>query len=293
MTDTTQTKQELKRFLLPTFGLAWVLQGLAIRFALLGNAGAFSGILAVSMFCPLLGAWFAGGGLRFGWKPAFKGKLRWWLLGWFAPAGLTLLGAVLFFLLFPGLLDVSGQSLLAAYGPALQAQLEAQGLTPLLFVAVTAVQAVTYAPAINMLFGVGEEAGWRGYLYPRLAALYGKRKGRILGGLIWGAWHWPVIALAGYEYGFGYWGAPISGMVLFCVVCVVLGTLLDVLYEKSGCIWLPALAHGAVNAIAAAPLLVLLPTEANYRLLGPAPMGLVALLPMLVLAAVALAKSDC
>ena len=72
-----------------------------------------------------------------------------------------------------------------------------------------------------MIAALGEEIGWRGFLYPQLEAGVGRRKGWILGGIIWGAWHWPLIWLIGYEYGaaagnsVGYAGFPVTGMLLF------------------------------------------------------------------------------
>ncbi|MBO4367338.1 MAG: CPBP family intramembrane metalloprotease, partial [Clostridia bacterium] len=136
--------------------------------------------------------------------------------------------------------------------------------------------------------------GWRGFLYPQLKARFGRRKGWLLGGAIWGAWHWPLIWLIGYEYGkaagnsAGYALFPLSGMLLFCVITAGWGILHDRLYEKTCTIWVPALFHGAVNAAAALPLAVCLTDTGSARLLGPAPMGILAGLPFLAAAAVIL-----
>ena len=123
------------------------------------------------------------------------------------------------------------------------------------------------APAINMFPALGEEAGWRGYMMPRLKARFGLLNGRLLGGVVWGVWHWPLMLLVGYEYGTNYLGAPVLGLVVWCVVCFALNTLLDLLYEKTGCIWVPAIAHGAFNAIAALPQVLITPADAYYNVL--------------------------
>jgi membrane protease YdiL (CAAX protease family) len=47
--------------------------------------------------------------------------------------------------------------------------------------------------SINGLFALGEELGWRGFLWDRLRP-YGL-KGKVLLGIIWGLWHAPIIAL--------------------------------------------------------------------------------------------------
>ena len=68
------------------------------------------------------------------------------------------------------------------------------------------------------------------------------------------------------------------------MVCFALNTLLDFLYEKTGCIWVPAIAHGAFNAIAALPQVLITPADAYYNVLGPMPIGLISVLPMLAVA---------
>jgi hypothetical protein len=55
------------------------------------------------------------------------------------------------------------------------------------------------APIFNTLFALGEEIGWRGYLLPKLMPL-GKKRAYLLLGVIWSAWHWPLIAV-GFNYG--------------------------------------------------------------------------------------------
>ena len=55
--------------------------------------------------------------------------------------------------------------------------------------------------------------------------------------------------LTGYEYGTDYIGAPVMGLLAFCVFTVSTGIISYHLYEKSYSIWLPALFHGAVNTV--------------------------------------------
>ena len=97
----------------------------------------------------------------------------------------------------------------------------------------------------------------------------------------------PVMVLAGYEYGLVYWGAPFVGMALFCICCVVMGILLDWSYQNTDSIWAPAIAHGAFNAVATLPMILLNLEYANQQILGPAPIGIIAMLPMIALAVLA------
>jgi len=43
--------------------------------------------------------------------------------------------------------------------------------------------------AAMVVFSVGEEFGWRGYAYPRLAVLWGPVLGSLLLGVVWSLWH--------------------------------------------------------------------------------------------------------
>ena len=275
----------LKRYLLWAFVLAWALQALAIHFALDGQAQLFRAVLALSMYAPFAAVLIARYPLRdMGWKPALHGKLRYWLAAWLGCAVLALLGAVVYYAVFPGHFDPKASAYLASLGSlgVPQGEVERVGAQTLLLVQVLA--SLSYAPFLNTLFAIGEEAGWRGALYPMLKERFGVRKGRLLGGLIWGVWHWPVMILAGYNYGTQYFGAPVLGPLLFCLVTFALGVLFDWLYEKTGCIWVPALAHGAFNAVAGLPNLFLRDTAAVSTLLGPNMIGLLGGLPLFLLA---------
>ena len=104
-------------------------------------------------------------------------------------------------------------------------------------------------------------------------------------------WHWPLIGLIGYEYGTDYVGFPIVGMLIFCVFVTAAGALCDWLYEKSGSVWFPSIFHGAVNAAAAIPMTVCIAKTGSAVLLGPAPIGILAGLPLSVCAAVLLFRT--
>lgn len=280
----TNTKKTLTKYFIWTFTISWILQIIGSYLAIQGNATGFRAFLSLAMFAPLLGALLAKAPLRdIGWKPKFKGNIRYILAALFLPAVFTILGAVLYFVIFPDRLDFTGKYVIATYGQEMMDQLAAAGLTLPMYLVVGTVQSVTLGPIINMFFALGEEAGWRGIMSPMLKEQLGRTKGLIVGGIIWGAWHWPSMILAGYEYGKGYWGDPFLGMALFCLATTVWGILLDYIYEKSHCIWIPSLAHGAMNAIATLPVMVLEPEYANQLTVGPAPMGIISLIPALVL----------
>jgi len=248
-------------------------------------------MMAGMMFVPTLGVLLSGSKLSgLGWKPQIKKNPRPLLIAWLAPAILTAIGALLYFLIFPGHFDMSGNYMVVSAGKEALEQMEARGISYPMYVLISAIGSMTYAPLINMVLALGEEIGWRGFLYAQLKTKFGRKKGWIWGGVIWGAWHWPVIWLIGYEYGVDYVGFPVVGMLLFCVFTVALGILCDWLYERSGSIWLPSLCHGAINAAATIPLAVCLTDTGSARLLGPAPNGIIAGLPFLAVAVVLLIR---
>ena len=283
-------KQGFSLYFLIAFGLAWLCQvGGCMALLQQKNAVLYQLALIATMFCPLLAVLlvqkvFLRQPVGIGWK--VQGKRRFWLAAWFGPAVFTLLGAVLYFAVFPSRLDFSCSWLVAAYGGEMDAQtLRSElGVSTLSYLLQNGLFAVILAPAINMFPALGEEVGWRGYMMPRLKERFGLLNGRLLGGVVWGVWHWPLMLLVGYEYGTNYLGAPVLGLVVWCVVCFALNTLLDLLYEKTGCIWVSAIAHGAFNAIAALPQVLITPADAYYNVLGPMPIGLISVLPMLAVA---------
>lgn len=288
-------KKQVIRYLLWTFVPAYVIQIVAAIVYLYVNLTIGQLIIAAMMFVPMLGAKLSGAKLRdMGWNPRIKQNIKPMLIAWLSPLVLTAVGAGLYFLVFPSHFDMSGQFVISAAGEDALKQTEAQGLSYPVMILINVLSSLFYGPFINALPALGEETGWRGFLYPQLKARFGRRKGRLLGGFIWGSWHWPLIWLIGYEYGAaagnpsGYFGFPFSGMLLFCVITIGWGIMHDWLYEKSGTIWAPALFHGAINAAATLPLLICKADTGSARLLGPASVGMLAGLPFLVVAAVLL-----
>ena len=290
------THQVLK-YIAWTFGLAYAIQvGVWALFSS-GNAIAGQLVMAAMMLVPTLGVVLSGAGLAgLGWKPQIKKNVKTILIAWFGPAVLTAIGAALYFLVFPKHFDLSGSYMVASGGEEAIEIMEAQGIGYTMYVLISVIACVTYAPLINTFVGLGEEIGWRGFLYPQLKARFGRTRGLVLGGIIWGAWHWPLIGLIGYEYGAaagnaaGYVGYPVLGMLVFCVFTVALGIFCDWVYEQSESIWLPALLHGAINAAATMPAMLCVIDTGSFRLLGPAPNGLLAGVPFLVVAALLVAR---
>lgn len=278
-------KKKFTIYMIFAFSLAWVIQIIASIFSRNGNVAVFQLLLSVCMFMPFLATFIAKIPLKgMGWIPKLKGNIGWILLAWFGPMVLAILGAVIFYIIFPNRLDWSGSYMAIQMGEEAMAELQATGITVPILTIITVVQACSYVPLVNGLFGLGEEVGWRGVMYPMLKDKLGRVKGMILGGVIWGAWHWPIMVLAGYEYGLEYWGAPFLGMAIFCLFATVGGIILDVLYEKTKCIWVPSVGHGAINATLGFPVLMLNAEFADQLTIGPSPNGIIAMIPYIITA---------
>lgn len=292
MNNVAFNKKGTIKYLIWTFLIAWAMQVVVAVLYRKGIAIVGQLIMGIMMFVPLLGVLLSGQSLSgMGWKPCLKGKTKSLLAAWFLPALLTAIGAALYFAVFPGHFDISGDALAAVAGAEALEQLQSQGLTYPMYVLNSVIGCLTYAPLVNMLLAVGEEAGWRGFLYPQLKAKFGKRQGWLIGGVIWGMWHWPLMWLIGYEYGTDYVGFPIVGMLIFCIFTTAGGVLCDWLYEKTNCIWIPSIFHGSINAVGTVTLAICITNTGSVILLGPAPIGVLAGLPLIICAMILFVKS--
>jgi membrane protease YdiL (CAAX protease family) len=250
-------RKSISFFLVMSFLFSWVLFLAPLT---LGNDVdatakqlATQGLWAVAMWGPGLAAIFVT--LFIAKKPFSSlrlntlGPKRFYLWAWFLPAALTILGGAFTLLFGVAKLDLNftmiRNALNAAPGEA--------DVPPMVIVLSQMLLALTLGPLINVLFTMGEELGWRGFLLPHLLPL-GQWKAVILSGVIWGVWHAPAIA-----QGHNYPGYPILGIFMMIIFCVLLGIIISWLYINTKSPWVAALAHGAVNAIAGLPVLFFAP----------------------------------
>ncbi len=292
--NTNISKKQIIIFLIVAFTGGWILQAIASVFA---NQGTLTGrsvfgiLTIVNMFMPTLGVLIAGISFKkMGWRPQIKKNLKWIAFSMWMPALLSLVGAFLYFAIFPTHLDTGFETSRQVLGEAGMAQLQAQGLTIETYMLVSIIMALTTAPIFNILTAIGEEIGWRGALYPYLKERFGKTAGRVIGGAIWGAWHWPLMILAGFEYGTDYFGAPVLGLFVFPIFTIAFGIVTDHVYEKSGTILMPALIHGAMDAWTIYAYLTK-PEFADRMILGPSLVGILSGLPVVALAIYICVKS--
>lgn len=116
-------------------------------------------------------------------------------------------------------------------------------------------RAIVYLQPITMMISgslasfaaYGEEAGWRGYMMPKMVKLWGVKKAVFIGGIIWGMWHWPLTCV-GHNFGRDYWGYPFTGFAAMCVMCIFMGIILTFVTYRSGSIWPATILHAVNNS---------------------------------------------
>lgn len=275
-------------FLVVTFGVSWATAGVVYATGGFQNSPEIAGPLTLAavllpttyMFGPAVGnvtARLATGEGRADLRLSLSVRPAWriYALAWFAPAVVTGLGVGLYYILFPALFDPT----MDAFGDALGSAGSTLPAWQVLLVQVAV--ALTVAPFLNAVVAFGEEFGWRAYLLPKLLAL-GRRQAVLLVGVIWGIWHWPVVAM-GYNYGFDYPGAPWLGLLAMVWFTVLTGVFLGWVALRVQSVWPAALGHGAINAIGGVGV-AFVQGDPN-SLLGPAAVGAVVAVPWLVVAA--------
>lgn len=111
---------------------------------------------------------------------------------------------------------------------------------------------------------LGEEVGWRGYMMPRLEKLFGNAKAVVIGGVIWGVWHYPPL-LMGHCFGHGYLLEPWSGFVIFTLFTIAANALFHLAVKKTGSVWPAVFSHAVNNGVYSVARLCMAMDKAKLR----------------------------
>ncbi|QIK97028.1 CPBP family intramembrane metalloprotease [Sphingomonas sp. HDW15A] len=220
----TDTKRNIALFLGLTFGLSaltWIPQI---------QAGTIHPLwILATMWCPAVAAIVTrlatqGNLGGFGWKP---GKAKWLALAYVLPVLYAL--PVYLIAWFGGLGTFDEGKWIVA-----------PNLTPVTGLAMIA----TAGLAASLLSATGEEIGWRGFLVPELLKLTAFRRTALMSGLVWAAWHMPLMIFAGYHGN----GTPLLySIACFTVMVVGLAVIMAWITAKSGSFWPAAMLHATHN----------------------------------------------
>jgi len=189
------------------------------------------------MWCPTLAALitcYLGGisisSLGFGWP-----KMRYVGLGYGLPILYALMAYIPYWIVVRGSLNLSGY----ADSSATSLQLHATGPALLLNLFLL----LGYGVISGTTSGLGEEIGWRGFLFPSLLKLHGPVSAILISGTIWALWHYPGILGSNYNSGGPAWIA----LVCFTWMVISGAAIFGWLRVKSGSVWPAAIAHGSHN----------------------------------------------
>ena len=107
--------------------------------------------------------------------------------------------------------------------------------------------AATVGLLLNAVLITGEEVGWRGFLLAELTRRTSFLTAAAASGLVWAAWHYPLIFFAPEVFDFGtlplYFAVPMFTLILIAV-SVVLGWL----RLTTGSVWPAVIVHGSHNS---------------------------------------------
>ncbi len=215
---------------------------------------------------------FAVGGLYL--ACSIKKNWKYFLFVWFGSALCILLGAALYFVIFPSKFDPDMSYVSATIWAQAQVEVSKEELQATMIAQF--VTGILLSPFINAVNCFGEEFGWRGYLLPKMLKQFSVVPTLLISGVIWGLWHAPLTVL-GHNYGVGYPGFPVTGILMMCVFCTVLGIIFSyVTIKTKSCI--PAvMGHGLVNGFASIGICFTSLEDPFNVFLGPAPTGVIGL----------------
>ena len=222
-------------------------------------------------------------------RPKLRQGWKYWIIAWLSPLVLTILGLVLFLLVKPELFDPSLPTIQGQLDQTAEMTGQSVPLSPWAVVIINTSAALVISVIFNSLFTFGEEFGWRAYLQQKLMPI-GGRKTMLLMGIIWSIWHWPLTAM-GHNYGGDYPGYPWLGFLAMTLFTFSLGTLFGWAVLRAGSVWPAVIGHAVINGVASVGILLinitpeaLMTDGRGLVLLGPTPAGLIAGIPLLLVA---------
>jgi uncharacterized protein len=221
----------LGAFFVLVFGITWVVwvpRAAGVPVGTVGQLWTWVPAVAALLVAALTGGRAAVGDLgarlvrwRVGWQ--------WYAVVVLGPAGFSLAVAIVYALL--------GGSWTAAAPPVLRGQ------TPLALLPL-------FLLVLFLTDGVGEELAWRGFALPRLLTRYNALVASLVLGVLWAAWHLPLV----WTEGAPLYQQPVWLLLLDMMAKSVLFTW--VFLHTRGSVLLAALLHATTNLFAVSPAVV-------------------------------------
>jgi len=220
-------------FLVLAFGLSSIFYALIIT----GGEGIDPWLLPL-MLCPGVGAIltkliFDRSLKGLGWKP---GPAKWLGLGYLLP---ILYGAVIY-----GLVWLVG---LGGFTTDVVAEDVGRGMPDASRAQMVVVYTLYLATIVYVRGGLpgslGEELGWRGFLFPELQRMTSFTTASLISGVVWTLYHLPLMLFSDYNS-----AAPIAFQVVVFFISTIAHTFVNNwLRAKSGSVWPAVLLHTSHN----------------------------------------------
>ena len=139
--------------------------------------------------------------------------------------------------------------------------------------------------AVSSVSLLGEELGWRGYMNQKMEPLFGTFGTCLIGGIVWGLWHFPI-DIATYLEGYGTLSNSLETAFGRLVLLVCFGVFLMWLTKKTDSVFPAVIAHFMFNMSQTALMSLLsqgnIPENADLGVI----VDVFEYLPMILLAAV-------
>jgi len=248
-----------------SFGVCWA--AAAIIFFTGIPYGSFLSTVIVALICmpaPALAAWYSWtkvmkrpfSELELRWQGANKSMLMTipiWLI--------TFIGFYYLIVFFFGnsisieafgLVDFSNEQVFIKLDELSQGQFDPESISipsPSILLSIIILGGIVAGFTLNLPFTLGEEIGWRGFMFSYFET-WSITKRVLITGTAWGIWHAPLI-LMGHNYPLN----PIMGVFMMIAFCIILSFPMDWIRRTSGTILGPAAFHGMINASAAGVML--------------------------------------
>jgi membrane protease YdiL (CAAX protease family) len=103
--------------------------------------------------------------------------------------------------------------------------------------------ALTAGSVRGVASALGEQIGWSGFLLPRLVDRFGFTGAAFITGVVWTAWHVPILLFADFHSSSPDW------FFLPCFALELIGLSVIILWLRlrSGSVWPGALVHGSIS----------------------------------------------
>lgn len=284
-----EKKIEIKRtvlYILLVFVIAYGMEIFVIM-PLVGSAEADQAMAAQSllssvMFVPAFGAvlirWMTKERLtimNLMIRLQIKENLKYYGIAWFGVAALILFGTILYFLVSPGKFDPSlgyVKMLLTEQAKETGAEVTEQVVRNA--VLIQFFMGVVMAPFADLLGCFGVEWGFRGYLLPKMLKHFKVVPAILITGVVFGLWNAPLVVM-GQNYGLGYPGYPVTGILLVCLYCATTGVILSYVTIKTRSIIPAVMARGVLSGFNSIGILFSSMDNPYNLLMGPMSTGLI------------------